>query len=97
MGDGIQPPTTAPSGHLDDVAFGRQPLGSRSLLHPVLQFFTLHVTVTVLPGHSVSSAREAGLSLSLQLVLGAGQLSKLPGPGEFRPERSQGWGPGSQG
>lgn len=73
------PPTT-PSGHLDDVAFGQQPLGSPSLLHPVFQFFALDVTITVLPGHSVSSAWEAGLSLSLQLVLGAGQLSKLPGP-----------------
>lgn len=33
------PPTTTPSGHLDDVAFGQQPLGSPSLLHPV---FVLH-------------------------------------------------------
>lgn len=90
-----------------------RPLPTRLPAHPVTLLTAplrtgRHLAIPILPPPCCSvsasllksqllSAQEAGSVSQPQLVLGAGRLPRTLGPGEFRPESSQGWGSGSEG
>lgn len=70
------------------LLFGQQPFDYSPMAPTLCLSSLLNVTVTVLPVHL---CQEAGPVFSLQLVLGAWQLSRFPGHWGIQPKSSQGW------
>lgn len=88
-------PALSPPAH--PVTLLTAPLrAGRHLAIPILPPPCCSVSASLLKSQLLS-AQEAGSVSQPQLVLGAGRLPRTLGPGEFRPESSQGWGSGSEG